>query len=61
MRDGNVLDWVAGDGSWRLWSYDPSNTADVLPTQVAHGQWGTIGTGHSLIPMRDGNVLDWVA
>jgi hypothetical protein len=49
------------NGGWRLWSYDPSNTADVLPTRVAHGQWGTIGAGHSLILMTDGNVLDWVA
>jgi hypothetical protein len=21
MHDGRVLDWVAGDGSWRLWNY----------------------------------------
>jgi hypothetical protein len=24
MGDGRVLDWVPGDGSWRLWNYDPA-------------------------------------
>ena len=62
MRDGRVLDWVAADGSWRLWNYDPRHTGDVLPDPaVAQGQWRTIRSGHTLIPMRDGRVLDWVA
>ena len=61
MPDGNVLDWVPGDGSWRLWRYDATSVHDVLPgAPIAKGQWHTIRSGHQLIPMPDGNVLDWV-
>jgi hypothetical protein len=60
MHDGKVLDWVPGDGTWRLWNYDASSTHDVLPgNPVASGQWQTIRSGHQLIPMHDGKVLDW--
>jgi len=62
MVDGRVLDWIPQDGSWRLWNYDPTHTGDVLPDPpVAYGQWRTLRSGHTLIPMRDGRVLDWVA
>ena len=61
MHDGRVLDWVPFDGSWRLWNYDPTSTRDCLPGDpVAQGQWQTIRTGHTLVPMHDGLVLDWV-
>jgi hypothetical protein len=59
MIDGRVLDWVELDGSWRLWNYDASATADVLPGDpVAQGQWDSIRLFHKLIPMHDGRVLD---
>jgi hypothetical protein len=62
MSDGKVLDWVYGDGSWRLWNYDPKNTHDIFPgAPAAHGQWASIrGNDHWLIPMIDGKVLHWV-
>ena len=61
MPDGHVLDWVPGNGTWRLWNYNAASTADVLPgNPVASGTWKTIVTGHKLIPMPDGHVLDWV-
>ena len=31
MQDGKLLDWVPGDGSWRLWNYDPTNSGECLP------------------------------
>jgi hypothetical protein len=62
MHDGRVLDWIAADGPWRLWNYDPNNTANIFPgSPVAQGRWATIQAGHTLIPMHDGRVLDWVA
>jgi hypothetical protein len=62
MADGHVLDWVPGDGTWRLWRYDAAASVhDVLPgAPIASGQWHTIRSGHQLIPMPDGRVLDWV-
>jgi hypothetical protein len=61
MPDGKVLDWVADNGTWRLWNYDPTQP-DILPEpQIAGGTWETIRSGHTLIPMPDGKVLDWVA
>jgi hypothetical protein len=62
MPDGHhVLDWVPADGTWRLWNYDATSTADVLPgNPVASGKWTSIVTGHTLIVMHDGRVLDWV-
>jgi hypothetical protein len=61
MPDGNVLDWVPGDGSWRLWQYDAASVHDVLPgNPLASGDWQTIRSGHQLIPMADKHVLDWV-
>jgi hypothetical protein len=59
MKDGNVLDWVPGDGTWRLWNYDPGSTHDILPGKpVAIGQWHTIVSSHKLAVMKDGRVLD---
>jgi hypothetical protein len=23
--------WIAGDGSWQLWNYNPTSTADIFP------------------------------
>ena len=61
MHDGRVLDWVVSDGTWRLWNYDPSSTADIFPGDpVAQGRWASIQFGHTLIKMHDGHVLDWV-
>ncbi len=74
MIDGKVLDWgPMEEGKWRLFTYDPTNKADVLPVLVAQGQWQSILGGtlskkqqaqgqkaHRLIPMCDGPVLDWV-
>ena len=61
MHGGRVLDWVPGDGTWRLWNYDPTSTADIFPgAPVAQGQWSSIQAGHILIKMHDGRVLDWV-
>lgn len=58
MYDGNVLDWVPSDGTYRLWKYD-STEDDILPGDpIAKGKWATIKTGHLLVPMVDGNVLD---
>jgi hypothetical protein len=60
MADGHVLDWVPGDGTWRLWRYDAGSVHDVLPGDpVASGTWSTIRSGHQLIVMHDGKVLDW--
>ena len=59
MHDGKILDWKPGDGTWRLWHYDPSAT-NILSGPVSHGQWESVGDGHCLVPMHDGKVLDWV-
>jgi hypothetical protein len=60
MKDGHVLDWVPGDGSWRLWNYDPKSTRDIFPGgPAAQGQWASIRVGHALFRMRDGRVLDY--
>jgi hypothetical protein len=59
MHDGKVLDWVRGDGTWRLWKYDPTSKSDVLPgNPIAVGQWQTVGSSDNLIVMNDGKVLD---
>jgi hypothetical protein len=60
MHDGRVLDWVPGDGTWRLWNYNAATTADVLPgNPVDIGNWATINAPQQLIAMHDGKVLDW--
>ena len=61
MPDGNVLDWVPADGTWRLWNYDATSVHDVLPgNPLASGDWHTIRSGHQLVLMADGHVVDWV-
>jgi hypothetical protein len=62
MADGRVLDFVAADGSWRLWNYNATQK-DILPgNPVQQGKWASIGGGqHALIPMAGGKVLDFVA
>ncbi len=60
MADGKVLDWVVATGDWRLWNYDPANTANILPTLSASGNWPVIRNGHRLLAMPDGRVLDWM-
>jgi len=60
MPDGRVLDWVPGDGTWRLWNYDASSVHDVLPgAPVDIGNWFSIHVPQQLIVMHDGKVLDW--
>ena len=59
MVDGKVLDWVSSTGNWKLWWYDPTNPFDILTTVAASGNWSSIRSGHSLVPMFDGRVLDW--
>ena len=59
MHDGRILDWKPGDGTWRLWNYDPS-ASNILAGPHSHGQWESVRDGHVLVPMHDGKVLDWV-
>ena len=37
MRDGRVLDWT-GDGTWRLWNYDPQGRSMVSGTIVLRNE-----------------------
>ena len=59
MHDGKILDWNPGDGTWRLWNYDPT-AKNILVGPHSHGQWESVVDGHCLVPMHDGKVLDWV-
>ena len=61
MQDGKVIDWVPGDGTWRLWNYVPANLQDCLPANaVSTGRWTSLDDDHTLVAMKDGRVLDWV-
>ena len=37
MHDGRVLDWT-GDGTWRLWNYDPHGRSMVSGTIVLRNE-----------------------
>jgi hypothetical protein len=67
MQDGRVLDWVAADGTWRLWNYVPDSAIILQEVKISgqesqvSGTWGDIRSGHTLVRMPDGRVLDyWV-
>lgn len=65
MRSGAqqlVLDWVAGDGSYRVWQFDPNAASgdDPLPGEaIAEGYWRTIKGDRRLVDLGSGLLLDW--
>ncbi|MEX2664044.1 hypothetical protein UAMX_002124, partial [Candidatus Uabimicrobium amorphum] len=45
---------------YRLWNFN-ANSKDPFPTAKQRGKWGSIKTGHVLVPVGNGKyVLDWV-
>jgi hypothetical protein len=60
MQDGRMLDWVAADGTWQLWNYDPANTANVFQESGISGVLELIRNEHNLVRMPDGMMLGWV-
>ncbi|MEA3198700.1 MAG: hypothetical protein QOE90_128 [Thermoplasmata archaeon] len=57
-----VLDWVADNGWYRIWRYDPGVTGsgDPFPGDpLVRGQWHTIRGRHRLIDLEGDRVLDW--
>ncbi len=56
---GRVLDWKRDTGDYRLWNFNPGSSDPLPGSPVQEGNWGSIRSGHVLIPI--GNfVLDWV-
>jgi phospholipase C len=56
---GFVLDRVAADSSYRLWSFDPEEKICLAKPVIAEGTWDDIGPDHQLVVIGQ-TVLDWV-
>ncbi|MCH7737699.1 MAG: hypothetical protein IH872_09920, partial [Chloroflexi bacterium] len=47
-----VIDWVASDGSYRLWRFDPGSSDPLGRDTVQEGKWDTIGDQHTLVGVQ---------
>jgi len=56
---GFVLDRVAADSSYRLWSFDPEEKIPLSRPVIQQGTWPDIGPDHQLVAIGQ-SVLDWV-
>ena len=63
MHDGRVLDWK-GDGSWRLWNYDPEGRSMVIGTIVLRNDTQGAQTHLRMQAPDDtllmGNSAEWI-
>lgn len=60
LGDDLVLDWVPATGGYHVWRYDRTVAeADPFPSAHAHGRWGSIGVGHTLLWLGGEHLLDW--